>query len=400
MQSYSNENVFTVSEINNHVKNVVENNIPLLYIEGEIANFVHHKSGHMYLSLKDDESSIRAVFFARQNLSLMFKPKNGDKVICYGKLTVYVKSGQYQLQISSMFALGKGKQAVEFEMLKQKLNAEGLFLQSIKKPIKKYPENIGIVTSKSGAALQDIKNVLARRMPVNVFVYHAAVQGKTSSLELKNGIEYFSSRNDIDTIIISRGGGSSEDLNSFNDEALARAIFACPIPVISGVGHEIDFTICDFVSDLRAPTPSAAAELAVADKQQVLENISFLSSKAKNLVNQKFSQYNMGLLNLKKRVLLKHPQQVLMQKQQELDFLTIRLNNTSGFYKPQKQKLNHINSLLKELHPLKPFEKGFALIYKSLKHIKSATELQKNDEIEIKFADGTVKCKVENKELK
>ncbi|HOH60783.1 MAG TPA: exodeoxyribonuclease VII large subunit, partial [Candidatus Cloacimonadota bacterium] len=246
-------NVFSVFEISRHLRQIIESSIDALYVKGEISNFVHHSSGHMYFNLKDEYATLRCTFFKNSNYRLNFKPADGQSVVCFGKITLYEKGGTYNLNVSSMIPAGMGDMQARFEALKKKLEAEGLFDPARKKKLPPYPQRIGIVTSPTSAALQDVMNILKRRFPVDAFVYPALVQGNEAPLTLIKGISYFNQIMPVDLIILTRGGGSQEDLFCFNDEGLARAIHASEIPIISAVGHEIDFSISDFVADLRAP---------------------------------------------------------------------------------------------------------------------------------------------------
>jgi len=299
-------NVFSVFEISRHLRQVIESSIDALYVKGEISNFVHHSSGHMYFNLKDEYATLRCTFFKNSNYRLNFKPSDGQSVVCFGKITLYEKGGTYNLNVSSMVPAGMGDMQARYEALKKKLEAEGLFDSALKKKIPPYPQRIGIVTSPTSAALQDVMNILKRRFPVEAFVYPALVQGSEAPPTLINGIGYFNQIMPVDLIIITRGGGSQEDLFCFNDEGLARAIHASKIPVISAVGHEIDFTISDFVADLRAPTPSAAAEIAVPNKEDL---ISYLASQEQRfyLAAEHFIGKRIAVLNDAKHKLEAYP---------------------------------------------------------------------------------------------
>ena len=302
MTSMNKENIFTVSEVTKHIKNILESNIPNLYVTGEIANFTHHSSGHIYFSMKDPGSSLRCVFFRSYNQQLQFSPKVGDKVICLGKATVFEKSGNYQLNVMKMFLSGVGELQLKFEELKKKLSQEGLFDEIHKQPLPPYPEKIGVITSSTGAAINDIKNVISRRFPCRIFLYPATVQGDKAAKEMIAGINFFNEEFPVDLLIVGRGGGSQEDLFCFNDETLARAIFNSRIPVISAVGHEIDFTIADWVSDLRAPTPSAAAELAVPNSDDLLQMIKSRADRLKSISLNNLYNYRIQTGELKNRL--------------------------------------------------------------------------------------------------
>lgn len=277
-------NTLKVSQVNTYIKALIDASEPLgsIYVEGEISNFKHYQpSGHMYFTLKDDKSQLKAVIFASSAYRLRFRPENGMSVICRGRITVYEKSGEYQLYAEDMQPVGLGALNLAFEQLKEKLFKEGVCDPSLKKPLPAYPQKIGVVTSGIGAAVQDIKNITARRYPIaELVIVPTAVQGDKAAPDIVSSIQLLDSRGDIDVIIVGRGGGSIEDLWAFNTEEVARAVIACKTPVVSAVGHESDFTICDFVADLRAPTPSAAAELVCPDINVQLNRIRSLQYTA------------------------------------------------------------------------------------------------------------------------
>ena len=440
------ENIFSVTEINMHLKNVLENNIPPLMIQGEISNFKWHSSGHIYFSLKDKNSSIRAVFFRYQNASLTFQPKNGDEVICTGKITVYERAGNYQLLVSRMYPEGTGILQMKFDALKKKLFEEGLFDEIHKKSIPKFPNSIGIVTSETGAALQDILNILNRRYPVEIFVFPSLVQGDLAPRQLVKGIKYFD-QNQVDLIIIGRGGGSQEDLFCFNDEDLARTIFASKIPIISGVGHEIDFTISDFVSDLRAPTPSAAAELAVPSLYEIKKNMLTKIQKIENIAFRKFSTLKNQINYYEKYIEENHPKNRLLKYQNSLSQITTRFihsfdivkgyqnrvenlkeslmnratfsfnknkseiqmelskrkielqNNVENRLNEKYEIVNNYASILRELSPQKALERGYSILRKENKIQNSVQDLQVDDKVELVLSDGKLNCNIDSIEV-
>lgn len=276
LRERDNVNTFTVSELNNYIKNIFENNRTLtsVTVRGEISNFTNHRSGHLYFSLKDAEGQIRAVMFRSRAMALKFMPESGMKVVLHGSVTVYPRDGSYQIYVSSMQPDGIGALYLAYEQMKERLALEGLFDEDHKLLIPEIPRRIGVITSPTGAAVRDIINVTGRRFPgADVYIYPALVQGDGAEKTLVEAVDYFDRTKLCDVVIIGRGGGSIEDLWAFNSEALARRIYAATVPIISAVGHETDFTICDFVADMRAPTPSAAAELAVPDSRELLERI-------------------------------------------------------------------------------------------------------------------------------
>lgn len=334
--------VFSVYEVTMHLRQVIESTIEPMYITGEISNFTHHSSGHMYFNLKDAKATMRCTFFRNSNFSMNFKPEDGMQVICFGRLTVYEKGGTYNLNVNSMQLSGQGDLARQFELLKKKLEAEGLFSAEHKQPLPRYPQKIGIVSSPTGAALQDIMNILKRRFPVEVILYPALVQGSDAPPQLIKGMKYFNTRNDIDLIILTRGGGSQEDLWAFNDEGLARAVFASRIPVISAVGHEIDFSISDFVADHRAPTPSAAAELAVPDKTDLMAYLTALGKRmdilAKRVLNSKIGRLQLADHKLQAN----NPVQVVNRYGRDLDMATMKLEKVRQKLKQKAQMLQRV----------------------------------------------------------
>ncbi len=391
------ENIFTVSEVNRHIRNVVESNIPTLYVEGEIANYTHHRSGHIYFSLKDMNSTLRCVFFKGNNLHLKFKPKEGDKVVCLGNVSVYERGGSYQLNVQKMLPSGIGELQQKFEALKKKLLAEGLFDESHKKLIPKFPQTVGVVTSATGAAIQDIRNVIVRRFPCKISLYPATVQGENAAQQIIEGIKYFN-ENKVDVLIVGRGGGSQEDLFCFNDEELARTIFASEVPIISAVGHEIDFTISDFVADLRAPTPSAAAELAVPDKVELQNRIKALTDKISSNTKHLLYEYKLALHELDSRLYKHHPQNIISKMQKHFENALMRFQHlTKNEIDKRKHKLEILKNELKELSPNEILKRGYSFVRLQKKLLKSINEIKNGDKIEIILADG--KCQAEILEI-
>ena len=283
LRERDNVNTFTVSELNNYIKNIFENNRTLtaVTVRGEISNFTSHRSGHLYFSLKDAEGQIRAVMFRSRAMALKFMPESGMKVVIHGSVTVYPRDGSYQIYVNSMQPDGIGALYLAYEQLKERLASEGLFDEEHKRLIPEIPRRVGVITSPTGAAVRDIINVTGRRFPsADIYLYPALVQGDGAERTLIDAVDYFDKTKLCDVIIIGRGGGSIEDLWAFNSEALARRIFAATVPIISAVGHETDFTICDFVADMRAPTPSAAAELAVPDRRELMMRLDSYGERA------------------------------------------------------------------------------------------------------------------------
>ena len=390
------DNIFTVSEVNLHVKHILESNMPNMYIEGEIANFTHHNSGHIYLSLKDEKSTIKCVFFKSYNRYLTHKPKRGDNVICLGKITVYERGGNYKFIIVKMIPSGKGLLEVKFEQLKKKLQEEGLFDEKLKKTIPLYPGKIGVITSATGAAIRDIENVIKRRFPCEIILHPAVVQGDSAPKTLIRGLRYFNNREDIDVIIIGRGGGSQEDLFCFNDEQLAREIASSNIPIISAVGHEIDFTIADFVADLRAPTPSAAAELAVPDKEELFRQLKSLDQRLTSFVNSKLFTYKLILSNTKNQLQSYKPENLILNFQQTIDEAELKLNHLiTRHLENRRQQLTLLQAKLQTLSPYNALQRGYSLIRKESRIINSIIHVAVDDKIEVSLSDGLLNCKIE-----
>lgn len=390
------DSIFKVSEITSHIKNIIEENIPNLYIEGEISNLTHHNSGHIYLTLKDEKSSIRCVFFRSYNQYLSFKPKTGDNVICLGKVTVYERGGNYQLNIMRMISSGKGSLDEQFEKLKQQLSEEGLFSPDHKKNIPEYPQVIGVVTSATGAAIQDIYNVISRRYPCRILLFPATVQGPKAAAEVIEGIRYFNREKNVDTIIIGRGGGSQEDLFCFNDEQLAREIYSSEIPIISAVGHEIDFTISDFVADLRAPTPSAAAELAVPESQKIIKTLEIINHRISASIRNRLYSYRLSLSNSEHRIHQFHPENIIRNYQQQLDEAKLKLDNIMEHrLEEYRQNLNLHKALIESMSPYNALKRGYSIIRQEQKILNSVENIDKRSKLEVLMQDGSLECSVD-----
>ncbi len=318
--------IYPVRELVASVRTQVERAFTDVYVEGEISNYRPAESGHLYFTMKDDSAQLRVVMWRTQARLLRFRPENGLQVIARGRVTVYDERGDLQFQAEHLEPKGAGALQIAFEQLKSKLAAEGLFDQARKRPIPALPRRIGLVTSPRGAALQDILNILRRRHEsVNVLIYPAQVQGDVAASEVTAGVRYFNRNGQVDVIIVARGGGSFEDLFAFNDEGLARTIAACEIPVISAVGHETDFTICDFVADLRAPTPSAAAELVIRSKLDLSEKLQAFHKRMTQAINYKLLRANNALSKLAQNAVFARMQDSIARRQQRVDDLVFRL---------------------------------------------------------------------------
>ena len=367
-----------------------------IYISGEISNFKHYyQSGHMYFTIKDEKSQLKCVMFSSDNSRLRFEPQNGMKVICFGKLGVYERDGVYQLYVRDMQPKGTGELQIAFEQLKQKLEAEGLFDEKYKKHIPKYPEKIGIASSNMGAAKEDMKSVISRRFPLcEVISLHTIVQGENAPADIADSIRRLDKMG-VDTIIVGRGGGSIEELWAFNTEEVARAVFECNTPIISAVGHETDYTICDFVADLRAPTPSAAAELAVPDITSERMNINNFEITLESLINNIIVSKKAELDSLMKN-------SALMNSDKFFDNISAKLNEydykmktaVSSVVTKKESRLLQLASMLNALSPLAIMSRGYAIVSKDKSTVDSAILLKKGETIQIDFSDGEVNAVV------
>lgn len=391
--------VITVSQLNFYIKSLLDESPALreIYITGEISNLTdHYRSGHIYLSLKDDKALVRAVMFAGNARHLRFKPEEGMKVIARGRVSVYEATGQYQLYIEDMQPDGIGALNLAYEQLKKKLSAEGLFSDEIKKPIPAYPKRIGVITSPTGAAVQDILNILGRRYPIAEVVFcPVLVQGENASAQLIDAIERFNKANAADVIIIGRGGGSIEDLWAFNDEKLARTIAKSDIPVISAVGHETDFTICDFVADLRAPTPSAAAELATPNMTELLSYFKSVKDSLPAIMQRRIDFEKQELDNLASSKVLLSPDEFINIRKNELDMLSADMIKAfKAILSENQREFVALSAKLDALSPLSVLSRGYSIVQNKNKVIKSAKELNIGQNIMVKLSDGKAECEV------
>ena len=391
--------ILTVTQVNKYIKSVFDADLNLqsVFISGEISNFVNHRSGHYYLTLKDDGAEIKSVMFRSANAKLKFLPENGMKVVCKGRISVYETSGAYQLYIDNMIPDGSGALNLAFEQLKERLEKEGLFDSAHKKPVPEYPKKVGVITSPTGAAVQDIKNVLSRRYPLaEMIFYPALVQGDGAADDIVNAIKYFNKFNLADVLIVGRGGGSIEDLWAFNEEALARSIYESDIPVISAVGHETDFTICDFVADLRAPTPSAAAELAVPDISTELRRLNNQKSLLLNLSLSYTDNLRIMLSVLNNQLEKRSPQTFVNDYRVRCDKAEIKIENSAAaFLLESRKNFSAVCAKLDALSPLKILSRGFAAVSKNGEAVISSTKLVKGDKINVVFSDGKINCTVD-----
>ncbi len=399
MNEQKEKHVYTVSELTKYARVILEDSFPAVWIEGEISNFVLHSSGHMYFSLRDAGAVLKCAMFARSNAHLKFKPKDGMKVICFGKISVYEARGDYQLIAEEIEPKGIGALQLQFQQLKEKLLKEGLFDETEKVPIPYLPTRIGIVTSPTGAAIRDILNIARRRFSnVEIIINPVKVQGEGAKDEIAAAIRQFNSLDNIDVMIVTRGGGSLEDLWAFNEEVVARAIYESHIPVISAVGHEIDYTISDFVADFRAPTPSAAAELVIPRKEDLVSLISTATERLKRALAVKINTFTEKLAGLKESYILRQPLNLIIQYEQQIDSLgknlAIRIDH---IVKMRGENFNLLTGKLETLSPLAILNRGYSITTKLPERgiIKDTSAVGKGDMIETKPGIGHIKSRVE-----
>ena len=392
--------IYKVSEINIIAKNLLESEFPEIWLEGEISNLTLHSSGHLYFSLKDEEAQISAIMYKWQVGELGFAPENGMKVIVRGKISLFVKGGRYQIIVYGLQPVGIGALQQAFEQLKRKLEREGLFDKARKRPIPMLPQKIGIVTSPTGAAIRDILNIIERRFAnVHILIYPVRVQGDLAAGEIAEAITYLNEYFPyLDVLIVGRGGGSLEDLWPFNGEIVARAIYNSKIPVISAVGHEVDYTIADFVADLRAPTPSAAAELVVTNKIELEKKILLLTSKIKSSMEYELDGCTSEYRRLVENRIFLHPEELYSQFQQEIDYYLEKIvSRCTHFLDFQKEKLNSIAGKLNVLSPLNILARGYSITYKLPENeiLKSTSQVKMKDRVKVKLHQGEIICTVE-----
>lgn len=415
-----NNNYITISELNRYLKTKFENdtNLRMVYLKGEISNFKAHTRGHYYFTLKDETSRLNAVMFSYHTGNLKFMPCDGMKVLVVGRISVYEQTGSYQIYVENMAEDGIGNLYVAFEKLKKDLAKEGLFNPEHKKRIPRMPKRIGIVTASTGAAIRDILTTIKRRYPIcETILFPALVQGNDAAADIVKKIE-LANTYDIDTLIVGRGGGSLEDLWPFNEEIVARAIYNSRVPVISAVGHEIDFTIADFVADLRAPTPTAAAELAVPDTSTILNYLETAKGRSYQAINNTINNYQTRISNVANSYILKKPTAMYEILEQKLDNLIDKLNkeinividnnkvrlfkssnsyiltNPSMLYKFKEQVLLGLTEKLEVLNPISTLNRGYGIIKKDNVVVSSITNVKDNDDIVINLKDGNIYSKV------
>lgn len=416
----NNEKYITITQLTRYIKYKIDNDVNLqeVFLKGEISNFKAHTRGHYYFTIKDENSRINAIMFASQTKKLKFLPEDGMKVLVTGKISVYEANGGYQIYVSDMLEDGVGNLYIAYEQLKKKLEANGLFDKDKKKPIPKIPKKVGVITAPTGAAIRDIISTIKRRFPLTeIILLPALVQGAEAAPSIVKQIKNAENYN-LDTLIVGRGGGSIEDMWCFNDEEVANAIYNCPIPVISAVGHEIDFTIADFVADLRAPTPTGAAELAVPNRLDVINYIDQLTIRSKKIISNKIEFLKQKLNDITNKYILKNPISIYEIKEQYFSGIIekLKFNITNVYNKKEKEYLNitssfifkepnkltekkkqkylQIISKLDALSPLSTIKRGYSVVRKNNKVITSKKDLIRKDKIEIELSDGNIEAEI------
>ncbi len=393
--------IFSVHQINEYVRGLLGRD-PILqdvWVRGEISNLKIHSSGHIYFTLKDEQDRIRCVLFKQNQRDMAFIPSDGMRVLVRGQVSLYCKDGQYQIYVMGIEKDGIGELYLAFEALKQRLKAEGLFDAQHKKPIPPFPRKIAVITSPTGAAVRDIIKVVRRRCPcVDILVVPVLVQGSAAPAQIEAALDYVNTRDDIDTIILGRGGGSLEELWAFNEEVVARAIWRSRIPVISAVGHETDFTIADFVADLRAPTPSAAAEMAVPMLQHLQEMLAGLNVRLMEAMRNMLLHKRKGLEHLQSSYVFRYPDRIMQQRKQQLDQAYTRLCAAfNDILSNKRERLSRLAAALDALSPLAVLGRGYAVVTlrPSERVVYSVTSLKQGDGITVHFKDGRADCRVE-----
>lgn len=414
----------TVTALTRYLKYKLEAdpNLKRIYLKGEISNFKAHSTGHFYFSIKDENSIIKAIMFSSNARKLNFVPTEGMKVLITGSISVYPASGNYQIYVEDLIEDGVGNLYVAFEKLKEKLSKEGLFDQQYKKQIPKIPSKIGIVTASTGAAIRDIISTIRRRFPLcETYLFPCLVQGENASSDIIEKVK-MADNYGCDVLIVGRGGGSFEDMNCFNDETLARTIFACKTPIISAVGHEVDYTIIDFVADLRAPTPTGAAEMAVPNIYDVLNNLNQFKIRSNEAILKKVKYQKLKMEAIKSSYVVKNPMLMYYSKQQGLDMAIEKLNkiilqkietaklrlnqfknnyiikNPELLYQKNRDNLNNLIEKLELVNPLNLIKKGYSLVYKDDKIISKIEDIKKNDNLKLRVSDGNILVTVNNVE--
>ena len=390
----------TVTQVNEYIKMLLDADELLgnILVKGEISNFTNHRTGHFYFSLKDEGGIIRAVMFRSNAQSLTFLPENGMKVIVHGRISSFIRDGQYQIYVDDIQPDGVGALYIAYEQLKNKLESQGLFDPERKKRLPRIPKRIGIVTSPTGAAIRDMLNILSRRFPyTEVVLYPSLVQGPGAAAQIAEGIKYFNKTGSVDIVIVGRGGGSIEDLWAFNDEQLAYCVASSQIPVISAVGHETDFTICDFAADLRAPTPSAAAELAVPETEDIKRRLENINIRNRGTIENHILGMKNKIASIEKRGVLSSPERLLDQRRMNVMYCTEKIKNcVSERVFDEKVRLSSVSAKLATLNPLGIIARGYSMVSDSRGQIVSSVcDISENDRIVVRFADGDAEATVD-----
>lgn len=412
----------TVGALTRYIKYKIDNDehLKTVFLKGEISNFKMHSTGHMYFSIKDETSKINAIMFSRDAKNVTFEPKEGTKVLVVGRISVYESTGNYQIYVSEMIEDGVGNLYIAFEKLKEKLSKEGLFDDKYKKKIPKMPKKIGIITAPTGAAIKDILSTIKRRYPIcETILFPSLVQGDNAKEDIVKNLK-IANTYDLDVIILGRGGGSIEDLWPFNEEIVAREIFASKIPIISAVGHEVDFTIADFVADLRAPTPTGAAEMAVPNMIDIINHIKQLTIRLNESLNKKIKLEKINLEKSKNSIVIKNPMIMIDNKKQKIDLIkesVIRilklklennknklekikqnyiLSNPEVIYKEKQNKLSNLIEKLELVNPLGVLKRGYSITKQDNKVITKIKDIKKTKPLIIKLQDGDIETEIKN----
>ena len=385
----------SITQLNEYIKMLLDSAMPLtdVFLRGEISNFTNHRTGHFYFTLKDANSSISAVMFRSDAAYVRFVPQNGMKVLVNGRVSVFVRDGKYQIYVNSMEPDGIGSLYLAFEQLKAKLSAEHLFDEAHKRPLPRFPRRVGVITSATGAAIRDILNISKRRYPLaEVILYPALVQGEDAPEQLISGVDYFNATESVDVIILGRGGGSLEDLWVFNDEALARTVYASRIPIVSAVGHEIDFTICDFVADMRAPTPSAAAELVFTDQSELAYRLTSYRERGQLALYHRIADYRGRINNASEIPAMRTPKNLIDDKRMMLISAADALDRSMKNRVTQmKSRFAYCTGRLQALSPLAVIARGYSAVFDEEKVlVKTVKNVKKDDSIKIRVSDGEI----------
>lgn len=392
------QKIYTVSALTHQVKEVLEMSLPRLWVEGEISNLKFHSSGHIYFTLKDENAQINCAMWRSRSNQLLFRPEDGMKILVEGEVQVYEKGGTYQLIIFQMQPAGVGELQLAFEELKQKLFAEGLFDEQYKKPLPAYPEKIGIVTSPTGAAIRDIVSVAVRRFPgIQLILYPVRVQGEGAAAEIADAIRTMNEYGSVDVLIVGRGGGSLEDLWAFNDEVVARAIFESKIPVVSAVGHEVDYSIADFVADQRAPTPSSAVEMVVKDRLELSGVVNYYQERQGNALKRMIHDYLERISLYRGSYAFRKPQDFVFQKMQRIDDLQKLISiSADHLIKMKEQDTQRFEKHLNALNPIAILNRGYSICYKGNKVVKDVKQIHETEMVNVKLSRGEFFSRVES----